>query len=65
WGPRVVPHRLLRRQTACTPCYLFDCPIGQACLDVTPEEIAAAVVGLLPTAIGSPAAIPTMERGAA
>jgi ADP-heptose:LPS heptosyltransferase len=65
WGPRVVPHRLLRRQTACTPCYLFDCPIGQACLEVTPEEIAAAVVGLLPTAIGSPAAIPTMERGAA
>jgi ADP-heptose:LPS heptosyltransferase len=47
WQPRSAPHRLLRRETACTPCYLFDCPIGQACLDVAPEAIAAAVVELL------------------
>ncbi len=47
WRPRFVPHRLLRRETPCHPCYLFQCPIGQPCLDFTPEEVVAAVEALV------------------
>jgi len=47
WKPRSVPHRLLRRDTPCTPCYRFDCPIGQPCLQVRPQEIVEAVLDLL------------------
>ena len=47
WRPRFVPHRLLRRETPCHPCYLFDCLIGQPCLDVPPEEVVAEVADLL------------------
>jgi len=43
WRPRTVPHRLLRRPTACYPCYRFDCPIGQPCLAVPPAAVVAAV----------------------
>jgi ADP-heptose:LPS heptosyltransferase len=39
WRPRVTPHKLLRRSTSCYPCYLFECPIGQPCLDISPEEV--------------------------
>lgn len=48
WAPRDAPARLLRRDTACTPCYRFDCPIGQPCLDVAPGEVAAAVEAVRP-----------------
>jgi ADP-heptose:LPS heptosyltransferase len=27
WQPRSTSSRLLRRETACHPCYLFECPI--------------------------------------
>jgi ADP-heptose:LPS heptosyltransferase len=47
WQPRSVPARLLRRPTACHPCYLFECPIGQLCLDISPEEVAEATEALL------------------
>lgn len=47
WAPRRVAHRLLRRPTACYPCYLFDCPIGQPCLDFDPGEVVAAAEELL------------------
>ncbi len=47
WRPRAVPHRLLRVPTPCHPCYLFQCPIGQPCLDIAPAEVVAAVEGLL------------------
>ncbi|MFN8499512.1 MAG: glycosyltransferase family 9 protein [Anaerolineae bacterium] len=47
WTPRRTPHRLLRRPTACHPCYLFDCPIGQPCLDFDPTEVVAAAEALL------------------
>lgn len=46
WRPRVVPARLLRRPTPCHPCYLFQCPIGQPCLDILPEEVVEAVLML-------------------
>ena len=39
WRPRATVHRLLRRPTSCHPCYLFECPIGLACLDISPEEV--------------------------
>jgi ADP-heptose:LPS heptosyltransferase len=47
WRPRRVPSRLLRRETSCHPCYLFDCPIGLPCLDIPPEEVADAALSLL------------------
>lgn len=58
WGPRAVAHTLLRRPTPCHPCYLFDCPIGLPCLDIPPDEVAAAALalaerGLAARALGS------------
>ncbi|MFN8472462.1 MAG: glycosyltransferase family 9 protein [Anaerolineae bacterium] len=47
WAPRRVPHRLLRRPTACYPCYLFDCPIGQPCLDFDPDEVVSVAEEML------------------
>jgi len=47
WGPRAVPARLLRRPTACHPCYRFDCPIGLPCLDIPPAEVVAGAVAML------------------
>ena len=47
WRPRVTPARLLRRPTPCHPCYLFECPIGQPCLDIAPEEVVEAAERLL------------------
>ncbi|MFL5761001.1 MAG: glycosyltransferase family 9 protein [Thermomicrobiales bacterium] len=47
WQPRSSRCRLLRRETACTPCYLFDCPIDQMCLEVASEEISSAIIELL------------------
>src|SRR5579875_397753 len=48
WQPRTTVARLLRRPTSCSPCYLFEWPIGQPCLDIPPEEVVAAVEDLLP-----------------
>lgn len=47
WRPRTTRARLLRRPTACQPCYLFECPIGQPCLDIPPEEVVEAAETLL------------------
>ncbi len=47
WRPRAVPHVLLRRPTPCYPCYRFDCPVGLACLDIPPAEVADAALGLM------------------
>ena len=48
WSPRFAPSRLLQRATACAPCYRFTCSIGLPCLDVNPDEVAAAVAALVP-----------------
>ena len=57
WRPRATPSRLLRRETSCHPCYLFECPIGQPCLDILPEEVIEEVEALLTdTRIGNPIA---------
>jgi ADP-heptose:LPS heptosyltransferase len=47
WQPRATRSRLLRRKTSCHPCYLFECPIGQPCLDISPEEVVDEVETLL------------------
>lgn len=47
WRPRVTSFRLLRRPTPCYPCYLFQCPIGLACLDIAPETVVEAAEELL------------------
>jgi ADP-heptose:LPS heptosyltransferase len=47
WRPRSTPVRLLRRPTPCHPCYLFECPIGLPCLDISPEEVVAEAGALL------------------
>jgi ADP-heptose:LPS heptosyltransferase len=50
WRPRFTRARLLRRPTPCHPCYLFQCPIGQPCLDIAPEEVAEAAERLIENA---------------
>jgi ADP-heptose:LPS heptosyltransferase len=47
WAPRYSRHRLVARPVPCAPCYRITCPIGNACLDVTAEEIAAAALSLV------------------
>jgi ADP-heptose:LPS heptosyltransferase len=47
WRPRKTLARLLRQPTSCYPCYLFECPIGRACLDISPEKVVAVVEALL------------------
>ena len=47
WRPRATRARLLRRPTACQPCYLFECPIGLPCLDIPAEEVVEAAEAML------------------
>ena len=48
WRPRAAPHVLLREETACSPCRLFECPFdGHPCLDIAPERVADAALQLL------------------
>lgn len=47
WQPRQTRSLLLRRPTPCHPCYLFECPIGLACLDIPAEEVVEAAEALL------------------
>ena len=46
WAPRHAPARLLRRPTACAPCYRFTCPYDLECLAIPPEEVVAQALGL-------------------
>jgi ADP-heptose:LPS heptosyltransferase len=47
WRPRKAPSRLLRRPTACSPCYLFDCPYNLECLDIPLSEVVESALALL------------------
>ncbi|MBD1874340.1 glycosyltransferase family 9 protein [Nodosilinea sp. FACHB-131] len=47
WQPRQTRARLLRRPTPCSPCYAFTCPYELECLDIPPEDVAAAGLALL------------------
>ena len=55
WRPRDAPHRLLRRETWCSPCYAFACPYNLECLDIQPEDVAEAGLSLLAEVGGRPA----------
>jgi ADP-heptose:LPS heptosyltransferase len=55
WRPRDAPHRLLRRETWCSPCYTFACPYNLECLDIQPEDVAEAGLSLLAEVGGRPA----------
>ena len=61
WRPRSAPHRLLRRETWCSPCYAFECPYNLQCLDIPPEEVAQAGLSLLAEA-GDRTAKPTRRK---
>jgi ADP-heptose:LPS heptosyltransferase len=39
WRPRHGPARILQNPVPCSPCYLFDCPIGTPCLDIAPADV--------------------------
>ena len=47
WRPRRTRAVLLRQPTPCQPCYRFDCPIGQPCLDIAPAAVVEAALSLL------------------
>ncbi|MDQ3925921.1 MAG: glycosyltransferase family 9 protein, partial [Actinomycetota bacterium] len=47
WRPRDTPHRRLRRETWCSPCYAFTCPYNLECLDIPPKEVVEAGLSLL------------------
>ena len=45
--PRAAPAAILSRRVPCSPCRQFRCPYHQECLDITPEEVAAAALRLV------------------
>ena len=48
WRPRVTRHALLREETSCSPCRLFECPFeGHPCLDIAPARLTTAALELL------------------
>ncbi|MDQ3965361.1 MAG: glycosyltransferase family 9 protein, partial [Actinomycetota bacterium] len=61
WRPRDTPHRLLRRETSCSPCYAFTCPYDLECLDIPPEEVAEAGLSLLAEVGARPAPAASQE----
>lgn len=48
WQPRHVPARILQHPVPCSPCYLFDCPIGLPCLDITAADVIRNIEALIP-----------------
>jgi ADP-heptose:LPS heptosyltransferase len=47
YAPRDTTAVLLRVPTRCSPCRTFDCPYAQECLDLSPDQVAAAAFRLL------------------
>ena len=53
WIPPLAAHaayasmKVLNRPTPCAPCHSFQCPYAMECLDIAPEEVAAAALELL------------------
>jgi ADP-heptose:LPS heptosyltransferase len=44
--PRSVPAEVLRVPTWCSPCRQFRCPFGLECLDLAPQTVVAAALGI-------------------
>jgi ADP-heptose:LPS heptosyltransferase len=58
WEPRASRASLLSVPVACSPCYRIECPIGNACLSLDPDDIAHRALAILeeaPGAIARPA----------
>lgn len=53
WRPRATHATLLRQPTPCQPCYLFNCPIGQLCLDIAPKAVIQAAEAMLAETLAS------------
>lgn len=64
WQPRAAPARLLRRETACQPCYRFQCPYQMECLDIPSAEVVAAGRDLLEDVARSAAWLPERMQSA-
>ncbi len=47
WRPRSAPATLMRRETACSPCFAFRCPYNMECLDFEPEAVVAEALKML------------------
>lgn len=47
WRPRKAPARILRKPTACSPCYGFACPFDLECLDIPPKMVVDNAMALL------------------
>jgi ADP-heptose:LPS heptosyltransferase len=47
WQPRGVPARILQQPVPCSPCYLFECPIGTPCLDISPADVIHSIEALV------------------
>jgi ADP-heptose:LPS heptosyltransferase len=62
WEPPHTPSAVFTAPVACSPCYLITCPIGNACLDLDPDALAAAALELLRER--APAASDTPVRSA-
>ena len=61
WRPRDTPHRLLRREASCCPCYAFTCPYNLECLDIPPAEAVEASLSLLAEVGARPAPAASQE----
>jgi lipopolysaccharide heptosyltransferase II len=53
WEPRISPARLLNCTVPCSPCFRFECPYNQECLDIPPEEVAQAALELYQATSGA------------
>ena len=47
WRPRHAPARILRRPTACSPCYRLACPYDLECLAISPAKVVAQALELM------------------
>lgn len=47
WRSPYTPTRLLRRETACSPCYRMECPFHLECLEISPREVVDVAEGML------------------
>ena len=47
-GPLGDPHRVIRHQVPCSPCFLRECPLDFRCMKaITVDEVTAAVLALM------------------
>ncbi len=52
WRPRHSQAQLLRVPTTCSPCYRFECPYNQECLDIPPQTVLRAALAALEARAG-------------